>query len=130
MESPFAEWLGAELDRRGWSQAEMGRRAGINHVSVHAWLYSGTRPDSNTCSKIARALGLPVIEVLYRAGHVPEEAREIDLTKVDWRVGLWAEAPPGEGDLIVDTVEALLEARRRRRSPRRARPPRDPEPHA
>jgi transcriptional regulator with XRE-family HTH domain len=74
MDTPaFAEWFRKQLDRRGWSQADFARAAGLAHATVSTW-YRGVRvPDPESCDRIADALHIDVETVLRMAGHLPPE---------------------------------------------------------
>ena len=45
------------LQKLGWSQAELGRRAGINQVSVGTYVNLRCRPEQKTADKIQAAFG-------------------------------------------------------------------------
>ena len=45
------------LQKLGWSQAELGRRAGINQVSVGTYVNMRCRPEQKTADKIQAAFG-------------------------------------------------------------------------
>ena len=65
MAKVFVEWLDAELSARGWSRAELARRAGVTEASL-SLIYSGDRePGTKICKGIAKALKLPD-DVVYR----------------------------------------------------------------
>jgi hypothetical protein len=71
-EAYFGEWLQEELEKRGWTQAELARRAkpdARRHQLVDFW------PESSYCSnlrRLARALDLPAETVLKVADLLPE----------------------------------------------------------
>jgi len=67
---PFLE---AEMLKRGWRPAELARRAGFtqNRISHYA---SGGGADIKNARKLAQALGVHVLRVLYESGDLtPEE---------------------------------------------------------
>lgn len=71
MDINFVTWLTVEMDKRGWSNSELARRAGITPSNV-SMVISGTRqPGWDFCAKIARPLGHSPEHVLRQAGLLP-----------------------------------------------------------
>jgi len=68
MNETFTSWIEEEIKRRGWTQAELGRRAGLAQGTISQTLSGITRPGPKFCSGIARALDIPEEEVFRRAG--------------------------------------------------------------
>lgn len=69
----FATWFKRALTRRGWSQADFAKSAGIPHATVSAW-YRGTRlPGPASSEIIAETLHVNRDEVLAVAGIRPVE---------------------------------------------------------
>jgi transcriptional regulator with XRE-family HTH domain len=62
----FADWLQAELDKRGWSQSDCARAADLNRAVINKLLNRKSRPQPFTLAAIARAFKIP-IETAYRA---------------------------------------------------------------
>lgn len=73
----FVDWLNKETEARGWSYRELARRGGISQGSI-SLVVGGQKPGAKVCMGIARAFGIPVNEVLYRAGHSPTAPRSED----------------------------------------------------
>lgn len=72
MESKLSSWLNAELQARGWSERELARRAGVSHTAINNALTQQYNTRLDTYRGIAKALGMPLDEVLRRAGELPE----------------------------------------------------------
>jgi transcriptional regulator with XRE-family HTH domain len=105
MENDFVTWLNTELQSRGWSNAELARRADIAPSAI-SMVLSGTRePSADFCIAVANALHRPVEEALYAAGLLP--------TYVDAsarRVGyLVSQLPPHLRKYFVAMLEAAVE---------------------
>lgn len=65
----FAEFLKAELKRRGIAESEMPRRTGLK-PGVVSYLLSGKRnPDEKTLEALAEGLDLPLEYLRQRAGY-------------------------------------------------------------
>lgn len=65
----FSQALEAHLHARGWSQAELARRAGVKPQTVTHWLRNGHAPSSSALWRVVVALGLgwPESERLLRS---------------------------------------------------------------
>ncbi|MFL5758672.1 MAG: helix-turn-helix domain-containing protein [Thermomicrobiales bacterium] len=71
----FGDWLRGELSERGWTQTAFAARLPVSrgveskqsHVSK--WLRNERRPSPHSCALIAKALDLPLHDVLVMAGH-------------------------------------------------------------
>lgn len=75
----FAEWLQAEMDRRGWSQSDLARYADLNRAVINKLLNGKSHPQPSTLSAISRALKMP-IETTYRAAGLLPAAPDTDET--------------------------------------------------
>jgi len=75
----FILWLDNELKRHGWSQRELGRRAGISQTTVSLVIAGLRLPTPDFCLVIARAFEMPGDDVLRRAGHLPAPTSPEDL---------------------------------------------------
>ncbi len=49
--------------RRGWSQGELAKRAGVRRATIHA-LERGASPRLDTLEKLAKAFGVKVTQLL------------------------------------------------------------------
>jgi len=67
----FSHWLSSEIKKLGWNAADLSRRSGVAPAQISRILNKerGVGPDS--CLAIARALGIPPVEVFRRAGLLP-----------------------------------------------------------
>ncbi|MEZ0396802.1 MAG: helix-turn-helix domain-containing protein [Anaerolineales bacterium] len=67
MDRDFADWLIAQMNKRGWSQADLANAAGLNRQVISTYVNRQRRkPDSEVLVALARALRLPP-EVIFRA---------------------------------------------------------------
>jgi transcriptional regulator with XRE-family HTH domain len=64
----FKVWLAQELDRRGWSHAEMGRRAGVAQTTISNVISGNRAPGPDLCRAIAAVLSEPEEKVFRLAG--------------------------------------------------------------
>ena len=61
---PFADWLLAELEYRGWSRSETARRGGISASLIDQVTNGIGNPGIGFCRGIARAFDMPLEDVL------------------------------------------------------------------
>jgi transcriptional regulator with XRE-family HTH domain len=74
----FKEWLLEEMDKRGWSQADLARYANLNRAVINKLLNGvSNMPSHRTLIAIARAFKIPV-EGVYRASGLLPEISEPD----------------------------------------------------
>jgi transcriptional regulator with XRE-family HTH domain len=71
MERNFATWLMHETENRGWTNAELARRAGISPASISMVISGQKGVGLDFCLGVARALGFPPEIVLRQAGLLP-----------------------------------------------------------
>ena len=71
----FSEWLGAQLESRHISPAELARKAGIDKGIISRILNRERRPSPESLEAIARALRLPSETVFRAAGLLPSRAK-------------------------------------------------------
>jgi len=74
----FADWLNSILNKNGWSQSELARRAGLNQVTISRILSEERKPGLAFCRAISRTLNLPETYVLRKAGLVKEIVADDD----------------------------------------------------
>jgi len=67
----FVNWLIDEMNKRGWSNSELARRAGVVHSTISMILSGKSNPGNDLCVGIAKALKIPPEEVFRRAGILP-----------------------------------------------------------
>lgn len=76
----IADTIRAECVRRGWSVAELARRAGLSRTTAHQLTCGNTRrPQIATLRKVAGAFELP-IEKLLNPGSTDFAARSVELS--------------------------------------------------
>jgi transcriptional regulator with XRE-family HTH domain len=77
----FAEWLQAEMDKRGWSQSDCARACELNRAVINKLLNGKSRAQPITLAAIARGFRIPV-ETAYRAaGLLPPSTDGDDSTQ-------------------------------------------------
>lgn len=73
-EFTWADWIVAEREKRGWSQAELARRAGTTRQTINGYeSRRRTDPDESILVNISKALGYGVLHLPRLAGLIPPE---------------------------------------------------------
>jgi transcriptional regulator with XRE-family HTH domain len=105
----FGTWLANELEDRGWSMSELGRRCGVSHVAISRAISGERNPSAALCSAIARAFRIPPEMVFRRAGLLPEASEEVP--GLGEAVFLFRKLPQDERHRILLFMRSLLEER-------------------
>ena len=80
MAEQFVNWTNKVLQKNGWSQAELARRAGLSKATISDISSGKIKPGYEVCIRLAKALLLPPQEVLRLAGLLPK----IDLDQEEY----------------------------------------------
>jgi transcriptional regulator with XRE-family HTH domain len=72
----FSQWLTEETDQRGWTFAELARRAELAQPTISLVVNGQKNPGPRFCRGIARALRLPPEAVFRKAGLLPANPQE------------------------------------------------------
>jgi len=107
MQEGFVTWVLGELEARGWSQAELARRASVTPAPISRMLSGQTESKPEVLAGIARAFGVPLEEILRRAGQLPPYVDLPDGAK-DWGTRLMA-LPEGLRAATIRAMAAALE---------------------
>jgi len=104
----LGDWLIEQLDALGLSQAEFARRAGV-HKSVINKICCRlvVKPDITTYAAIAKALDVPLVTVLRKAGFVPPN---LELPELDDFVHVIRKMSPEQRALGLDLLRTVLES--------------------
>ena len=103
----FTGWLQDELNRRGWDQAELARRADVAQSHLSRVMSQLRNPGPDFCRAIARAFRVPPEDVFRRAGLLPPEPE----MKATYReaLHLFAQLPEELQRMVLVQMRALLE---------------------
>jgi transcriptional regulator with XRE-family HTH domain len=117
----FSDWLENELDKLGWSSADLARRSGLNPSTLSMVHNHKRRAGVDTCRAIAKAMHLPEADVLRAAGLMAPE-RDADPV-IGELLELAAKLPADDRQDLIDLARAKLERRERgKRAARKASP--------
>jgi len=67
----FPDWILQELERRGWTQSELARRAEVTAATISTILSRQKSAGVDACLGIARAFGEPPVKMFRLAGLLP-----------------------------------------------------------
>ncbi|GIG57096.1 hypothetical protein Lfu02_14680 [Longispora fulva] len=87
-ESAFWVYFRAELDRRKMTMTELARLAGVKVQAIYKWRTA--RPTSESCRKIAAALGEDPEHLLMLAGHLDQRDEGSAPSEIDVEAAIWA----------------------------------------
>lgn len=107
----FASWLSDELKKRGWSQREAARRAGLPQSSVSKTISRERNPTSDICIRLAQALDVPPEQVLRLAGILPPLPASEDSTLQEL-IDLTRNLPPEDQKEILEYVQFRYQRRK------------------
>ena len=68
MANNLSVYLNGELEKRGWSQRELARRAGLSPTSISEVMAGKRGPGRRVCQAVAQALQVPPERILLEAG--------------------------------------------------------------
>ena len=71
MSDKLRAWLSEELEQRGWTHSELGRRAGVSQAAISNILSGNREAGADFCVKIAQALNEAPEKVLRLAEILP-----------------------------------------------------------
>ena len=74
----FGNWLEQEINERGWSQAELARKATSSRTSINNIINGRRDPGPEMCRAIANALNLPQEYIFKKAGLIDVDNGEED----------------------------------------------------
>lgn len=90
-------------ERGGWSRAELSRESGVTQATLSRWAKGHHDPDRDSLSKVARALGVSIDQLLGERP-LPETAPVIRLTARERRLLSAIREYPE----IIEVVEAVI----------------------
>lgn len=118
------------LSRRGWSQPELARVAGISQAVVNRWLSTDpqmvVQPTDPSLRKLAPVIGIPHLELMRMAGRLdatvtaPSKPADLEAFLRDMESG-WLASEEHERPLRTEVARAAFPHHQRRPSNRRIR---------
>lgn len=111
MDIDFADWLVQEMNKRGWSQADLANAAGLNRQVISTYVNrQRSKPDSEVLTALARALRLPPEVVFRHAGLLPPVSPDTEYREE--LLYLFSELPPDEQEEIIELLRFKKERKK------------------
>ena len=80
----FIDWLNNELNKRGWTQADLARQSGITTAGISRIMTGERKPGKDICTAIADALRYPP-ETIFRIARLLPNKPEFEIEMDEWR---------------------------------------------
>lgn len=110
----FGDWLNDELTKRGWSQAELARRAKVSRTSISDVISGKARIGANVAKAVAKALTIPEEEVFRKANILPKADPVNDYaSRLAHRI---AQLPVAEQEFLDTVIDGLYKKQVGKRS--------------
>jgi transcriptional regulator with XRE-family HTH domain len=103
----ITQWLVEEVNKRGWSFRELGRRAGLSSGAISKVITGVSLPGWEFCRRVARAFNVPPEKVFRLAGLLPPEPRET--TNMREITHLFSQLSPEDQERFIAFVRTFLE---------------------
>lgn len=126
--SELADAIKAEMNRRGWEQAELARRSLVSAAALSRFLGGGTQsPGVATLDKIAKAFGMTTVQLLALASprksgepaniedHVLENDPELRV-QFHRMANAWEDFTEEERRSVIDFIQFVEERHRKKKS--------------
>ena len=103
------------MKRRKRLPSPLAKDMGVSHPTVIRWLSGEDVPSTASCRKLAAYSGVPVVEILSMAGHLPEIAEVPPARWPEFREYASLKYPNELDEDIIIMIEDLIERRREKR---------------
>lgn len=111
VDTNFSDWLLEEMNKRGWSQAELARASGLNRQSVSDYVNRRrTNPEPEALVALAQAFKISPVTIFRKAGLLPEGGEQASFE--DWQ-HLLNQLMPEEQDEMRQIMEMKIERRQK-----------------
>jgi transcriptional regulator with XRE-family HTH domain len=101
----FTEWLNQEVEDRGWSYRELGRRANLSSGTISRVTTRQTLPTWDFCMSVSRALQMPAEDVFRQAGLLPLLPPAVEEEQEALRI--LRSLPAGVRETVITMLRAL-----------------------
>jgi len=98
------------MNRRGWNNSELARRAGIGPSGISMIINEQRAPGVDFCRAVARALGLPPETVFRQAGLLPPDPNS-EIPARRELLHLFEQLPEADRSMAVSLVRAMVRER-------------------
>ena len=115
----FSRWLQGRMEERGWGVTRAARELGVNHGIVSQWLSGDRNPSPKSVSKVAKAFGAEVDDVMRAAGHLPDDPYAPDPESPEEQICAMVRHvawDPGRYGMVEAMLRQMIEFDRKQRS--------------
>lgn len=105
MDNEFFTWVTQETEKRGWSDSELARRAGMSPAALSLVLSEQRKISLSFCKGIARAFGESPEKVLRLAGLLPPEPKPV--VDEDQLLTIYRLLSPQQRQYMLDSARGL-----------------------
>ena len=105
----FVTWIGAELQRRNWSQAELARRGGFSTGALSRIMNRERMPGVEVCQAIARAFKMRDTDVMKIAGLADSTAPDDQTPSMRELISRFTTLSDDDQESVLRMVRALDE---------------------
>lgn len=110
----FVRWVLEEMERRGWRQAELARRANISASHISRMLSGEAQIGIDAAQGIAQAFGMTLEDILRLAGILPVKVQFLREPGPDYLVAndahlldLWHALTDDDRIILLTLIERL-----------------------
>jgi transcriptional regulator with XRE-family HTH domain len=115
----LTNWIEQNQRARGWTQAELARRAGISQGAISRVLSGSRGPGVEFCKSIAKAFSVPDRDVLQIAGLMTDDPEPAP--GQGEMAYIYASLPPDRQEQLREYARFLLEQDAKKTAPKPAR---------
>src|SRR5690606_8880663 len=105
----FAEFIDAQLKRKGWSIRQCAAETGLSESLIHRWRTNNYTPNIANARTFAHGVGVSVLDVLIASGQIsPEEAHSSAAGRTERSLDGWSSV-----ELLQEVINRLNRATER-----------------
>lgn len=112
LDSPFQDWLAEELEKRGWTMAELARHAGVHQSAIGQVVRKSKALGIKLAQDIAKALDIPEDIVLVMGGLKSDTGDQPTIAENEL-LYIFRKFDEDERGLLISQARAILRHRRR-----------------
>ena len=110
-DTSFSSWLGREMARRDWSQADLARQAGVTRGAISNLFTEYRRPGIELCLGLATALDYSITTILARAGYIDIDPNNKEEMEDEQLKILLKRIDPEDLPLVIDFINMVVRRR-------------------
>ena len=111
-EISIVSFLEDVMRRKRLLPSQLAVELGVSHATVGRWLSQKDAPSIRSCHRLAEYSGVPLLRVLYTAGHVPRIAQQVPAEWPEFREYAQRKYPTELDEDLISVIEDLIERRR------------------